>query len=262
MRGFSKIGIFLAAFLLCSCNANSPENKFHLAEKLLEDKKYDAAVNEFDKISDKSPNSVLGLEAQLKVAQIQQLYLGRSKEAIEAYRVYLRRSNDPQKKREVEKSLADLLFSSLESYDEAVAAYSKLIEVDPNSQDSQEYLYKIGRAFFLKSKFNDAIKIFEQLKTKFPEGKYHWRAEIDLANSYAAKSNCNEAIKRYDSIAASGPKEFQVLAKFGKAVCFEEQDELDDAYELFSSIRSDYPAPTVVDLKLQKIKKRKILRRR
>ena len=63
----------LIAFL--GCNANSPETKFFLGEKLLEDKKYEAAISEFQTIVDKSPSSPLGLEAQLKVAQIQQLVM-------------------------------------------------------------------------------------------------------------------------------------------------------------------------------------------
>jgi TolA-binding protein len=83
-----------------------------------------------------------------------------------------------------------------------------------------------------------------------------------MANSIAAQGKCTEAIKLFDHVMGNAPKEQSALAGFGKASCFEEQDDLDKAYEIFSSIREDYPAPSVVELKMQKIKRRKILRRR
>lgn len=258
----SRALVGLLLFLLFSCNANSPENKYQLAERLLEDKKYDAAISEFQDIVDKSPNSALGLDAQLKIAQIQHLYLGRSQQAVDAYRQFLKRTHDEEKRREVERILADIQFQSFENYDEAIATYSKLLKEKGNEAELEELLYRLGRAFFLKSQFLDAEKIFNFQKLKYPKGKYFWRAELEIGNSLSSRNNCGEAIKQFDRVIANAPKEERVLASFSKAICHEEQDDLDRAYELFSSIRDVYPAPTVIDLKLQKIKRRKILRRR
>ena len=253
---------FLLFLGLVACNANSPETKYQLAERLLEDKKYEAAISEFQDIVDKSPNSALGLESQLKIAQIQHLYLGRSEQAVEAYRQFLKRTKDEGKRREVERVLADLQFQNFENYDEAIGTYSKLLKENRNESELEELLFRLGRAFFLKSQFQDAEKIFAYQKSKFPNGRYFWRAELEIGNSLSSRNNCTEAIKQYDKVINGAPKEERVLASFSKAICHEEQDDLDKAYELFSSIRDDYPAPTVIDLKLQKIKRRKILRRR
>jgi tetratricopeptide (TPR) repeat protein len=254
--------VMAALFFLSACNANSPENRFLFAEKLLEDRKYDAAINEFQEIVDKAPNSVLGLDSQLKIAQIEHLYLGRSKEAMDAYREFLKRNKDEKKKREIEKILADLLFQNFENYDDAIVSYEKLIEKNPGASDSEEILFRIGRALFLRSKFDEAMRAFTQQKNRFPNGEYFWRAELEIANSFSALSKCVEAIKQFDKIIASGPKDISVLASFGKAICLEEQDNLDLAYEILSGIKNAYPAPSVIELKLQKIKRRKILRKR
>lgn len=259
----NKKGALWGLFLLAlGCNANSPETKYLLAEKLLEDKKYDAAISEFQTIVDKSPHSSLGLDAQLKVAQIQHLYLGRSQEAIEAYKEYLKRSKDEKKRREVEKTLADLQFQNFEDYDQAIASYSRLVKENTSPEESEELMFRLGRAFFLQSKFDDAIKMFEYQRTRFPSGSRLWKAELEIGNALSAKGKCPDAIKQYNRVIAEGPKEQRVLASFAKASCFEEQDELDSAYELFSSIKEEYPAPSVVELKMQKIKRRKILRKR
>lgn len=247
---------------LAGCNASSPETKYLLAEKLLEDKKYDAAISEFQDIVDKSPSSPLGLEAQLKVAQIQHLYLGRSQEAIDAYREFLKRTKNPEKKREIERILGDMQFQNFENYSEAIESYTKLVKENPNSVDSEDLIFRLGRAFFLKAQFEDALKVFRYEKAKFPQGKLSWKVELEIGNALSAKGKCDEAIKQFDLLINKAPKEQSVLASFGKASCYEEQDDLDSAYEIFSSIKDDYPAPSVVELKMHKIKRRKILRKR
>jgi len=248
--------------LLAGCNARSPETKYHLAERLLEDRKYEAAISEFQDIVDKSPASSLGQEAQLKIAQIQHLYLGRSQDAIESYSEYLKRSKEPLKRREVERTMGDLQFQNLENYDEAIASYTKLVKQSPNTPDAEELIYRLGRAFFLKSQFEDAIKVFQYQKASFPDGEMRWKAELEIGNAKSSMGKCADAIVHFDAIVAGAPKSQKVLAKFAKASCFEEQDDLDSAYEIFSSIKDDYPTPTVVELKMQKIKRRKILRKR
>ena len=254
-------GIFIIS-LLMGCNARSPETKYLLAEKLLEDKKYDAAISEFQDIIDKSPSSSLGLEAQLKVAQIQHLYLGRSQEAIDSYREYLKRAKDPLKKREVERVLGDLQFQNFENYDEAIASYSKLVKDGPNSADAEELIFRLGKAFFLKSQFSDATKVFQYQIEHFPKGDLRWKAELEIGNSWSGQGKCAEAFKHFDAVIGYAPQQQKVLASFAKASCYEEQDDLDKAYEIFSSIKDEYPAPSVVELKMQKIKRRKILRKR
>lgn len=247
---------------LLACNARSPETKYLLAEKLLEDKKYDAAISEFQDIVDKSPGSGLGLDAQLKIAQIQHLYLGRSQEAIESYQEFLKRSKDPNRNREVERTLGDLQFQNFENYDEAIASYTKLVKDRPGSPDAEELVYRLGRAFFLKSQFADAMKVFRYQIEHFPKGALRWKAELEIGNSLSGQNKCVEAIPHFDKVASEGPKAQKVLARFAKASCYEEQDDLDSAYEIFSEIRDDYPTPSVVELKMQKIKRRKILRKR
>lgn len=252
----------LAAALLAACNANSPENKFLLAERLLEDKKYDAAIGEFQEIVDKAPSSALGLEAQLKIAQIQHLYLGRTKEAEASYRVFLKRNKDGKKKEEIEKTLADLEYQIFENYADAAEAYKKLIEKDPNSPDAELYTYNIARSMYFKSQFDDAIRIFELLKKKFPNGKYAKKSDLEIGNVLNAAGRCKDAIKQYEKVIQSGEREQASLAAFGEANCYEELDDLDKAYEILQSIKSSYPTPGVIELKLQKIKRRKIFRKR
>lgn len=249
--------------LFVGCNANSPENRYLLAERLLEDRKYEAAISEFQEIVDRSPYSPLGVEAQLKVAQIQHLYLGHSKDAADSYRLFLRRNKDEARRQEVEKVLADIQFQNFESYQEAVSSYQALLAKDPSGPMAENYHFNIGRSHYLRAKFPEAIRAFEALIQAFPQGKFVKKAELEIANSLNASGKCKEAIKKYEAVAkVADTQELKALALFGQAGCHEEQDDLDRAYELLSQIRDIYPVPSVVDLKMKKIKRRKILRKR
>src|SRR5262249_16221049 len=162
----------------------------------------------------------LGLEAQLKIAQIQHLYLGRSQEAIDSYQEFLKRTKDPNKKREVERTLGDLQFQNFENYDEAIASYTKLVKDKPDSPDPEEITYGVGRAFYLKSQFADAIKVFHYQIEHFPKGELRWKGELEIGDSLSGQGKCNDAIKRFDVVAAEAPPQQAVLAKFAKASCY------------------------------------------
>ncbi len=258
----NKFFLSLVCLGLFACNANSPENKILLAERFLEDKKYDAAISELQDLVDKSPSSQIGQEAQLKIAKIQQLYLGRTKDAIQSYQASLKYNHDEKARLEIEKTLADLQFQTFENYENAVASYKKLIQDNPNDPEVEHYLFNIGRALFFKTQFADSIHVYEQLKAKFPNGKYAKKVDLEIGNALSSEGKCKEAIKQFDKVIATGDGESRPLATFNQALCYEEQDDLDKAYELLSSIKSQYPSPNVVVLKMQKIKRRKILRKR
>jgi TolA-binding protein len=162
----------------------------------------------------------------------------------------------------VERTLGDLQFQNFENYDEAISSYTKLVKESPNSSDAEELIFRLGRAFYMKSQFADAIKVFNLQKERFPNGALIWKAEFEIGNSLSGQGKCQEAIKRFDAVIAGAPAQQRVLASFAKASCYEEQDDLDNAYEIFSSIKDEYPTPSVVELKMQKIKRRKILRKR
>ncbi len=255
------LSIFLILGLI-ACNSNSPENRFHLAEKLLEDKKYDAAISEFQEIIDRAPNSSLGVDAQLKIAQIEHLYLGRTKDAVEAYQLFLRHTKDEKRRQEIERILADLQFQIFENYGDAIQAYKGLLEKDPISPEAPYYLFNIGRSQSFQKDFDGAVKTFQQLVTDHPDSPYAARAKLEIANALNMGGRCRDALKKYDEAEKEAPEEIKVLAIFGQAECYEELDDLDKAYELLGKIKASYPSPAVVDLKMKRIKRRKILRRR
>jgi TolA-binding protein len=233
-----------------------------MAERLLEDKKYDAAINEFQTIVDKEPFSELGRFALLKIAQIQHIYLGRAHDAQLSYELLAKRTKDPSQLIEIDKALASLAFDNLEEFELAISIYQRLLEKNIKDSEAALFTFKIGRSYFFLNRFDDAIRTFESIQEKYPNMEFAKKASLEIANALSAKGDCKGAIKLYEKLAADSDKDTHSLAVFADAACQEELDNLEKAYDLLSSIKKTYPVPSVVEMKMNKIKRRKIMRRR
>lgn len=252
--------LFLLSF--CSCNANSPKNQFRFAEKLFSEKKYEASIHEFEKIVQRDPQGEHGVLALQQIALIQQLYLNQPDEAAKTYKLVLKRATDPTVLRDTMRTVADIYFERFEDFGKAVEHYQIFLNTYPEDENADEVLFRMGRANFLRSRFKEAMEAYQSLRQRYPKSKLALRSDLEVANCIAAMGNCKEALKLYDTVIASGDREVKPMAMFEAATCYEHMDDLDKAYELLDEIQLSYPNPGVVTLKMQKIKRRKILRRR
>lgn len=257
-----RLVLVLLALQLFGCNANSSKNQFGLAEQLFLEQKYDASIHEFNKIVQRDPQSEFGIKALQQIATIQQLYLNNAEEALKTYRLLLKRSTEPKLIRETQLTIANLYFERFEDFEKAAETYLSLYQAYPDDDMADKILYRYGRSLFLKNRFDDAMKAYQTLRQKFPVSPYSARAQLEIANALSSSGKCKEAIKKFEEVRASAQKDLRVMAVFEMANCYEILDDLDTSYDLLASIQTDYPNPDVISQKMQKIKRRKILRRR
>ncbi len=249
--------------VLIACNANSSKNQYELAERLFMEAKYEASIHEFRKIVKKDPKSSLGIEALYRVGTIQRLYLRKPKLAIQSYKALISRSTDPQLVRKVRETIAEMYFSDFNNFGQAILYYQALVKDESTQNKKRDYfLYRLGRGMFLKGRFEEALKVFSEIETKYKFGEYYEKAMLAKADTLNSSGNCKEAIKTYELLSEKAQKNIKSLAIFGMANCYEELDNLDKAYDLLATIQNTYTTPHVIDLKMKKIKRRKILRRR
>src|SRR4051812_45961763 len=86
---FTICGIVLLGLGLSACAVDSSKNRYLLAERLWSDGKYAAAVNEFDKVAARDPQSKLGRQALFRSAMTESLYLSNYSEAVRKFRLYI-----------------------------------------------------------------------------------------------------------------------------------------------------------------------------
>ncbi|MEK7397074.1 MAG: tetratricopeptide repeat protein [Candidatus Poribacteria bacterium] len=254
---------------IVACGINTARKNYILAEKLWNDGKYAAAVVEYEKVTTGDLNGKLGQQALFRAAITQLFFLSQYDEAARKLRQYLNIiSIDSAQAWEAEKLIGEILYSKSEQYDQAIHHYSSLIKKNPKAPDVQEFIFRIAKSHFYLGQFNEAISAFSSLVNTNQESVWRERAAYEIGVSYYTKGNrgsesYQDAIDTFEIFLKKYPKSrFVPEAKFGIANCLEEMDQLNAAYHAYETLRSDYIVPRIIEIKLARIRERKIQRSR
>jgi TolA-binding protein len=262
---------------LSACGLNSTKKQYVLAETLWTEGNYAASVNEFEKVHTRDPRGKLGLQALFRAATTQAFFLNQPEEAIKKFRLYAEVSDDQETAWEAQLQVGEILFMKLEQYEQAIQQYEALLKTKPQDKDAPQFLFRIGKSQFFLRKFKDAVDTWKQLTEKYPTSPFAEQASYEMgvalytrgeqsSDSHgAANSNQSyqEAIRTFESFIKKYPTSKLIpQAKFGIASCLEELDDLDGAYHAYEALKSTYPSPNVITVKLVRIRERKAQRNR
>lgn len=257
---------------LTGCSVDSAKNHYVLAEKMWTDRKYLAALAEFEKVIAKDPKSKLGLQAAYRAAMTQYLFLSQYGDAVRNFQLYIQGETDPHGIWDAELQIGEILFSKTEQYDRAIQHYQAMLKKDPRAPDNPEILFRIGKSQFFLFQFIDAVKTFQELVKRYPNSPWAEKATFEIGATYftqgeqhsdiPSKNNSEDepyqvAMNAYTRFIKRYPNSDLVPeAKFGIASCLEELDQLDDAYSGYLALKDRYPSPHVIDVKLIRIRER------
>jgi TolA-binding protein len=254
---------------MSGCSTDNARNHYVLAEKLWADRKYAAAVSEFEKVTSKDPHGKLGLQAKYRAAMTQFLFLSQYGDAVRKFSEYAREIQDPKSAWDAQLQIGEILFSKTEQYDQAIIHYRSLLRQRPQAQESPELLFRIGRSHFFLFQFNEAVAAYEDLIKLFPGSSWAEKAMFEVGATYFTRGeqgsegnkggteSYRTAMAAYQKFIHHYPKSNRVPeAQFGIASCLEEMDQLSEAYKAFSALKGTYPSPHVIDIKLSRIRQR------
>ena len=246
---------------------DSAKSRYLLAEKLWFEGKYAAAVGEFERVISKDPHSKWGLQALFRSATTQMFFLSQYEEALKKFKVFSETGQDARSVWEAKKQMGEIYFAHLERYEQAASHYRALLISRPDSEDSPEFMFRIGRSYFFLWKFKEAIHTYQEIIDKFPDSNWAEKAWLEMGITYFTQGGrqnsqgseaYQEAIDIYEKFLRRYPKSQWVpQAKFGIAACLEEMDQLDAAYYRYRDLVSSYPSPEIIQIKLKRISERK-----
>ena len=150
-----------------ACSVDSAKNHYVLGEKLWSDRKYSAAVSEFEKVIAKDPRGKLGMQATYRAGMTQYLFLGEYGNAVRKFRSYAEISTDPVSVWNSQLQIGEILFSGADQYDQAVLHYKSLLKQKPEAAEAPEFLFRIGKSQFFLFQFSEAIETFQDLIKKY-----------------------------------------------------------------------------------------------
>jgi len=279
-------GAIAVLVALTGCTSNTAKKQYLLAEKLWTDGKYSSAVTEFDKVTAKDPKGKLGLQALYRSAVTQMLFESQYGDAARKFKVFADSPGvDPDLAWDAQKQIGEILYAKTEQYDRAVQHYQMLLKLKPDAPEAPEMLFRIAKSHFFLWQFDDAVVVYNQMITQFPGTGWAEKASYEIGVTYftrgeqktgnwpknaehgksgAASNNAyQEATEAYQRFIKNYPLSPLVpQARFGIASCLEELEQLDAAYRAYESLKSTYPSPNVIAIKLARIRERQAQRSR
>jgi TolA-binding protein len=268
------------ASLAFACGLNSSKKEYVLAEKFWTDGNYAAAVAEFDRVYARDSRGILGLQALYRSATTQTYFLSQYPEAIRKFKIFAEITTDREAAWNARAQVGEILFMKTEVYSEAATHYRAMIADNPRHPDSPLYLFRIARSEFFQWQFEQGLQDYRGLIKLYPESPYAERALYEIGVTYftrgeqrtssrenahapAGKESYQDAIDAFEQFLKHYPKsEWVPHARFGIASCLEEMDQLDAAYHAYEALKSTYPSPNVITIKLVRIRERKAQRSR
>lgn len=260
---FSLFSIIVIGFASMGCNLQTGRSRYILAERLFNDRKYAAAVQEFQKIIDSEQKSSLAQQALFRMGVAQYLYLGKYTEAAKSFRQFTFLSQDTAMVYQAEKNIGEIYFVKIEDYKSALEQYLRILGNYPDSLDKGFFKMRIARCYYNLLKFEEAVSRYEQIRKEFANTTLAEEALYQIGNTFYTKGDHEKAIDAFEDLLVKYPKSsFAVSAQFGIANCYEEMDHLDEAFALYKKIKDIYPSPKVIEMKMRRVSERKSNRNR
>jgi TolA-binding protein len=169
--------------------------------------------------------------------------------------------------------LGDILYSKTEQYTLAVLHYKKLLELKPEAHEVPEFTYRIAKSYFFLMQFDEAISAFKEVTERYKTSPLAEKAMYEIGVSYFTRGGHQSSTPSATMPAAEAYQEsmdafnrfikrypmsvYVPEARFGIASCLEELDQLDAAYHQYEAIKSTYPSPQVIEIKLRRIRERR-----
>ncbi|MGE4232122.1 MAG: tetratricopeptide repeat protein [Bacteriovoracia bacterium] len=251
----SLVWLLLLSIGLLACNPQAEKNKYILAERLFGDRKYDAAVSEFQKIIENNPRSPLAQQALFRVGIIQYLYLEKYSDAVKSLRQFTLLSQNGDAVYEAEKNIGEIYFSKIEDFRSSLDQYKRILDKYPESKEKDFFLFRIAKSYYGFLDFDNAIQTYERIKKETPKSPLVLEASYQIGNTYYTRGDCDTAIKVFREVVKEKPSAQQaVFSQFGIANCYEEQQKYQEAIDQYEQIVDKHPSKNVVLRKIQKLK--------
>ncbi|MBU1073003.1 tetratricopeptide repeat protein, partial [bacterium] len=144
------------------------------------------------------------------------------------------------------------LYFNQHNYEEALEAFTKYIERNPDSPASAAALLNQGDCFYRLQYYENAVEVWNDLATRFPRAPEAEEAMYKLADTRFGLGRFDEARSSYATLQQRYPEgPYAADAAFGLANCYYNQQLDDQAIESFQIFVRNFPEdPRVEDAEL------------
>ncbi|MDP3804837.1 MAG: tetratricopeptide repeat protein [Candidatus Omnitrophota bacterium] len=177
------------------------------------------------------------------IAKIGDIYFDRKdyKKAIESYDMVLDKYPDSFIADYAQYQIGNIFFVS-DRYDEAALAYQTALANFPNTGLRGKIIFQLGASFFKKGDFERAASQFTAVLKDFQDSVLAGQAKLYLANSLYSMGSYDLALPIFGAIEkGSQDKALKAMARYQAAWCYYNMGRDDKALDEFNGFLKDYP---------------------
>ena len=248
--------IFVGILVLWGCS--SPENRIYKeAISEMNQGHFHVAVDEFDKVVRRSPQSIWGVRSAREAARISLYETKDYKRAVEFLKSVVLYSKDAVERLQSQKLMAGIYFDNLQNYSQAIQEYVRLLQIVKTPSEEALYRTNIGRSYYYLNNFDQAeTEIKELLKLKI-DPAMRFAAYVLNGNILVAKKEFSKAADIYKQLIAEYPdRAMQENIPLSLAVCYEENNDFPNAVKTLESLIGHYNPPEYIELRIKRLKER------
>ncbi|MBS1986168.1 MAG: tetratricopeptide repeat protein [Bdellovibrionales bacterium] len=267
MKRFTSRALAPLLLFFSACSVGVAEKDWQLAEEFETHGQYLRAIEEYSRIVNLGHRDALAIRAQMRIAEIYNRNLKDYPRAIRAYRDAYRRSDDRRMKMDARWAIATIYNDRLQNSAAAAEEYKPLYEEFGQYQkDGEEILLAWAKSLNDSGRFKESAEKYVEFRKRYPGHKEGPRTLLEEGHAHLADREPELAVKCFRELISTfggqdGYRSMVAEAYFGLGSAFESMDELSPALEAYRQSLATYPNPKVIQLKIERVEKRKRERR-
>lgn len=196
--------------------------------------KYDKAIQTYeDLLKDYSQSGFSSRIVQRKIQNIKTALT-----ELEAQKKIMQSTTQNSVSAQAHFQIAELLRTSLNSPEDAIARYTQLVKQYPKSSVAPEAIWRIGYVYDKILNLNDkAIEAYNKVVDNYPTSHFSPEALFRIGRIYKEKGNYAKALDAFDKLIQKSPDFWKLPAVFyWKGICLEKlknYSQAIDAYKIF-----------------------------
>ncbi|QPJ64601.1 MAG: tetratricopeptide repeat protein [Candidatus Nitrohelix vancouverensis] len=252
-----RLILFICLLSLLSCKDNSsPPLIMKANEEWIKGRNY-SAIEMFKSVLNEETTGPVAEEALFRLGEIHHFSLGDSAQAI----VYFKELQELNPKsvfaHESQRAIAEIMEYHFKDYDQAIIENQNLINQSQNPKQKANQQFRIAMIYYKMQNLEQSLAEHEDLIEEYPDSEVANESDFKILEILYGLGRCGEVENRYNRILKKNPdSKFTSEMEFVLASCLEEKGELETAYEKFKALEGRYPYPSLLQIKLEGVKKR------
>lgn len=255
-----RLCALIAGFALLAFTSGcekADQKLYESAVNLLEFNKYDDAVNKLTFLVAEYPESPWAAKAYFKLGEINYFYFKKPEAALDNFVHAAGKDKKGEVGLKAQKHIAKIYLSHMRNHELAILQYQKILQDFEGVVEPEEFYFLIGKAYYGKRDYKQAIIEFRSLADKFPHSELRMDALYYIAACHLIDGRPKKAVELYTNFLKiyHGAK-YSYDARLGLAMSYEGIGDLEKALSEYKKMGKLFPDNAPVARKIELVNAR------